>query len=179
MDAADLIGTPPPAGAFDLVSAHYFPLKRQPDHAALRGLLDAVAPGGTLLFATHDLADLTPHPEQGFDPFDYYQPGVVRLLDHRWTVLVNDIRPRAALAPAGTHHTHDAVLRAQRLPIPVDASPATNAERGDQSRQPPPLPPRPRPPTSQRLDPLHDHLMTTGGRYAELFTLRTAGYDTT
>jgi SAM-dependent methyltransferase len=125
---ADLTGMPPPAGAFDLVSAHYFPLRRQPDHAALRGLLDAVAPGGILLFATHDLADLTPRPEQGFDPSDYYQPGdIVRLLDHHWTVLVNEIRPRAAPAPAGTHHTHDAVLRAQRLPIPVDASDAQQA----------------------------------------------------
>ncbi|MEV5748399.1 hypothetical protein AB0L00_11325 [Actinoallomurus sp. NPDC052308] len=34
--------TPPPAGAFDLVSAQYFPLRHQPDHTALRGLLKAV-----------------------------------------------------------------------------------------------------------------------------------------
>jgi SAM-dependent methyltransferase len=57
---ADLTTTPPPAGAFDLVSVQYFPLPRQPDHAALCGLLAAVAPGGTLLIASHDLADL-PH----------------------------------------------------------------------------------------------------------------------
>ena len=55
---ADLTAAPPPAGAFDLVSAHYFPLPHQPDHTALRGLLDAVAPGGTLLFAS--LAELNP-----------------------------------------------------------------------------------------------------------------------
>ncbi|TKK91420.1 class I SAM-dependent methyltransferase [Herbidospora galbida] len=55
---ADLTVTPPPVGAFDLVSVHYFPLARRPDHAALRGLLDAVAPGGTLLFVTHALVDL-------------------------------------------------------------------------------------------------------------------------
>ncbi|MER6529064.1 hypothetical protein [Streptomyces sp. NPDC001508] len=30
-------------------SVQYFPLKRQPGHAALHALLDAVAPGGTLL----------------------------------------------------------------------------------------------------------------------------------
>ncbi|SNR27437.1 Methyltransferase domain-containing protein [Haloechinothrix alba] len=113
---ADLSITPPPAGAFDLVSAHYFPLPRQPEHTALRGLLDAVAPGGTLLFAGHDLAELSPRQEHGFDPSDYYQPDdIARHLDHDWTVLINETRPRTASAPAGTHHTHDTVLRAQRL----------------------------------------------------------------
>ncbi|ASQ95739.1 class I SAM-dependent methyltransferase [Streptomyces sp. 11-1-2] len=113
---ADLTGTPPPAAAFDLVSVQYFPLAHQPDHTALRGLLDAVAPGGTLLFATHALADLSPDPEQGFDPGDYYQPDeIAGLLDDDWTVLVNETRPRTAPAPAGTHHTRDTVLRARRL----------------------------------------------------------------
>ncbi|MEV2192156.1 class I SAM-dependent methyltransferase [Streptomyces umbrinus] len=113
---ADLTITPPPADAFDLVSVQYFPLSLQPDHAALRGLLNAVVPGGTLLFASHDLADLSPRPEQGFDPGDYYQPDdIAKLLDHDWTVLINETRPRTAPAPAGTHHTHDTVLRAQRL----------------------------------------------------------------
>lgn len=32
---ADLTITPPPAGAFDLVSVQYFPLPHQPDHTAL------------------------------------------------------------------------------------------------------------------------------------------------
>jgi SAM-dependent methyltransferase len=113
---ADLTVTPPPTGAFDLVSVQYFPLPHQPDHAALRGLLDAVAPGGTLLIAAHDLADLPPRHEHGFDPSDYYQPGdIARLLGHDWTVLINGTRPRTAPPPAGTHHTHDIVLRAQRL----------------------------------------------------------------
>ncbi|MEU9782118.1 class I SAM-dependent methyltransferase [Streptomyces phaeochromogenes] len=113
---ADLTITPPPADAFDLVSVQYFPLSLQPDHTALRGLLNAVAPGGTLLFASHDLADLSPRPEEGFDPGDYYQPDdIAQLLDEDWTVLINETRPRTAPAPAGTHHTHDTVLRAQRL----------------------------------------------------------------
>lgn len=112
---ADLTTTPPPAGAFDLVSAQYFPFPYQPDHTALRGLLDAVAPGGTLLFASHDPADLPPRPEQGFDPNDYYQPDdIAKLLDHNWTVQVNETRPRTAHTPAATHHTHDTVLRARR-----------------------------------------------------------------
>lgn len=111
---ADLTTTPPPAGAFDLVSVQYFPLPHQPDHAALRGLRAAVAPGGTLLIASHHPAGLSPR--HGFDPSDYYQPDdIARLLDDSWTVLINETRPRTAPPPAGTHHTHDTVLRARRL----------------------------------------------------------------
>jgi SAM-dependent methyltransferase len=111
----DLTATPPPAGAFDLVSVQYFPLPRRPGHTALRGLLAAVAPGGTLLVAGHDLADLPPHRENGLDPSDYYQPAdIAGLLGLDWTVLIDETRPRTAPAPSGTHHTHDTVLRAQR-----------------------------------------------------------------
>lgn len=113
---ADLTTTPPPAGAFDLVTAQYFPMPHQPHHTALRGLLAAVAPGGTLLIASHDPADLPPQHDHGFDPSDYYQPDdFARLLDDSWTVLINETRPRTAPAPAGTHHTRDTVLRAQCL----------------------------------------------------------------
>ena len=111
---ADLTTTPPPAGAFDLVSVQYFPLLRRPGHAALRGLLDAVAPGGTLLVATHALADLTPRPEDGFVPTAYYQPDdIARLLGTTWHILLNETRPRTNPA---TPHTRDTVLRARRLP---------------------------------------------------------------
>jgi SAM-dependent methyltransferase len=113
---ADLSTTPPP-GAFDLVSMQYFPLPAEPDHTALRGLLDAVAPGGTLLIGSHDLADQATyrdrHPD--FDPAAYYQPAdVARLLDDGWAVQVNETRPRTTAPPEGTHHVHDTVLRARR-----------------------------------------------------------------
>ncbi|NEE01368.1 class I SAM-dependent methyltransferase [Phytoactinopolyspora halotolerans] len=111
----DLVATPPPAAAFDLVSVPYFPLPRQPDHAALHALLDAVAPGGTLIVVSHDLADLPARHGNGVDFRDYYQPDdIAGILDDAWTVLINQRRPREAPAPAGTHHTHDTVLRAQR-----------------------------------------------------------------
>lgn len=115
--AADLTRTPPRPHAFDLVTAHYFPLPRTPDHTALRGVLEAVAPGGTLLFTGHDLADLPDHVEREFSPHDFYQPAeVAALLGPEWTVLVDETRPRATPAPPGTGHTHDTVLRARRHP---------------------------------------------------------------
>ncbi|MER5394296.1 class I SAM-dependent methyltransferase [Saccharopolyspora sp. NPDC002686] len=107
--------TPPPADSFDLVNVQYFPLLQQPGHSALRGLLSAVAPGGTLLFASHDPADLPPDQERDFDPDDFYRPeDVVALLDDSWTVLIDETRPRTAPAPPGTHHVHDVVLKARR-----------------------------------------------------------------
>ncbi|WP_158881698.1 class I SAM-dependent methyltransferase [Amycolatopsis anabasis] len=113
---ADLTATAPPAGAFDLVSVQYFPLPRRPGHTALRRLLAAVAPGGTLLFVSHDLAELPPREELGVDPSDYYEPHeVAGLLGDDWVVEVDETRPRTAPAPAGTHHTRDTVLRARRL----------------------------------------------------------------
>ncbi|GAA1778958.1 class I SAM-dependent methyltransferase [Streptomonospora arabica] len=113
----DLTTMPPPVGAFDLVSVQYVPLPRSPDHAALRGLLAAVAPGGTLLVGSHDLADLPERLEHGAAPGGYYQPAdIARLLGSDWSVLVDEARPRNVPAPAGTHHTRDTVLRAQRLP---------------------------------------------------------------
>ncbi|MFI6518081.1 class I SAM-dependent methyltransferase [Spirillospora sp. NPDC050679] len=113
---ADLAALSPPVGAFDLVSVQYFPLPRRPDHRALRGLLAAVAPGGTLLVVGHDLADLPPAHELDIDPGDYYQPHeIAGLLGQDWTVLVDETRLRTAPAPAGTHHTHDTVLKARRL----------------------------------------------------------------
>jgi SAM-dependent methyltransferase len=116
---ADLTVTPPPAGAFDLVTVQYFPLTHQPGHTALRGLLDAVAPGGTLLFGSHDPADLRPDHDYGFDPGDYYHPHeIAQLLDHNWTILINESRPRTAPPPSGTHHTRDTVLRATRAGSP-------------------------------------------------------------
>lgn len=69
------------------------------------------------LVVSHDLTDLPPGHGQGFDSSDYYQPAdIAKLLDENWTVLINATRPRTTPTPAGTRHTHDTVLRAQRLP---------------------------------------------------------------
>lgn len=104
---------PPPAGSFDLVSVHYFPLRRDSGQAALRGLLDAVAPDGTLLFVGHDPDEV----DESHDPYAYYQPEqVADLLGEGWVVESHEIRARTTAPPEGTHHTRDVVLRARRRP---------------------------------------------------------------
>lgn len=110
---ADLTTFRPPAGAFDLVSALYFPLPRTADHA-LDALLAAVAPGGTLLVGGHDLRDVT-HVHGDVDPHAFYRPDeIAERLDDTWTVLVNETRPRVSPAPPGTEHINDVVLKARR-----------------------------------------------------------------
>ncbi|WP_280368190.1 class I SAM-dependent methyltransferase [Nocardia wallacei] len=110
---ADLTATAMPAAAFDLVSVQYFPFPRQPGPRALRGLIDAVAPGGILLFVGHDPADLTGH--EDIDPTAFYHPtDIPALLDSGWVVETSETRLRTGPPPAGTHHTHDVVLRARR-----------------------------------------------------------------
>ncbi|GAA4532123.1 class I SAM-dependent methyltransferase [Amycolatopsis samaneae] len=112
----DLTVSSPPAGSFDLVSAHYFPIREK---AVVRGLLAAVAPGGTLLFVGHDLDGALAHHEhlggEGPDPRDFFQPSeVAAMLGEDWKILVNETRERVDV-PEGNPHHHDTVLRAQRL----------------------------------------------------------------
>lgn len=108
----DLAQEPPEPASYDLVSLHYFPLLREKGHAALLGLVEAVAPGGTLLVVGHDMSG---HEGGDHDPADYYQPSeIAELLGDGWTVEADEVRPRVDSAPEGTDHTHDVVLRARR-----------------------------------------------------------------
>jgi thioredoxin reductase/protein-L-isoaspartate O-methyltransferase len=108
--------------AFDLVSAQYASIPRTPDGRAVQNLLDAVAPGGTLLVVSHDLEAMrapidTREHSRAFDPDAY-----VRLDDvaaalagsPEWEVEVHEKRPRPAGA-ASSHHVDDLVLRARRV----------------------------------------------------------------
>lgn len=113
----DLATAAPARRSYDLVSVHYFPLPRQEGDTALRGLVDAVAPGGTLLVTSHDLADIPPHHDDGCDPAQFYRPDeIAALLDDAWTVDVHETRPRVDPTPDGTQHVRDVVLRARRHP---------------------------------------------------------------
>lgn len=109
------------AAAFDLVSAHYASIPRTPDGRAVRNLLDAVAPGGTLLVVGHDLEPMrrpvdTRTESRPFDPDAY-----VRVDDFAaaltgsadWEIEVHAKRARPPGA-ASSHHVDDVVLRARR-----------------------------------------------------------------
>src|SRR5690606_26073509 len=112
---ADANGLDPfPAGAFDLVSAQYAAIPRTPDGRAVRNLLDAVAPGGTLLVVGHDLAAgpvAGPDgPTRPFDPDAYVRvDDVAAALTGApgWTIEVHETRPRPPGAASAAHHPHD------------------------------------------------------------------------
>ncbi|MDQ4088989.1 MAG: SAM-dependent methyltransferase, partial [Actinomycetota bacterium] len=110
------------AEAFDLVSAQYASIPRTPDRRGVRNLLNAVAPGGTLLVVSHDLEPMrvpidTSAQSRAFDP-----DGYVRIDDmlaaiadsSEWDIEVHETRPRPAGAASESHHVNDVVLRARR-----------------------------------------------------------------
>lgn len=118
-DANDLDAFP--SGAFDLVSAQYASIPRTPDQRGVRNLLAAVAPGGTLLVVSHDLAPMrapidTHAQSRAFDPDAYVRvEDVAAVLEagDGWVVEVHETRPRPS-GSATPHHVDDVVLRARR-----------------------------------------------------------------
>ena len=111
------------AGArYDLVSAQYASIPRTPDGRGVRNVLDAVAPGGTLLVVGHDLEpmrtpiDTLTH-SRAFDPDAYVRVDdfAAALADvPAWDIEVHEKRPRPAGAASSAHHVDDIVLRARR-----------------------------------------------------------------
>lgn len=110
------------SGAFDLVSAQYASIPRSPDERAVRNLLDAVAPGGTLLVVGHDLepmrapVDTLAH-SRPFDPDAYVRVDDVAAAlagSPGWDIEVYEKRPRPAGAASGADHVDDIVLRARK-----------------------------------------------------------------
>jgi SAM-dependent methyltransferase len=108
--------------AFDLVSAQYASIPRTPDGRGVRNVVNAVAPGGTLLVVGHDLEPMrTPvdMPAHGrpFDPDAYVRVDdfAAALADSSsWDVQVHEKRPRPPGAASASHHVEDVVLRARR-----------------------------------------------------------------
>ena len=107
--------------AFDLVTAQYASIPRTPDGRGVGNLLDAVAPGGTLLVVGHDLEPMrvpidTREHSRPFDPDAYLQVDDVATAlaeSAQWEIEVHEKRPRPAGA-ASAHHVDDIVLRARR-----------------------------------------------------------------
>jgi len=113
------------AAAFDLVSAQYASIPRTPDRRAVHNLLNAVAPGGTLLVVSHDLEpmrapiDTLAH-SRPFDPDAYMTVddfAAVLTDSTTWDIEVYEKRPRPAGAASAAHHVDDLVLRARRRAI--------------------------------------------------------------
>ncbi len=108
--------------AFDLVSAQYASIPRTPDGRGVRNLLNAVAPGGTLLVVGHDLEPMrapidTAAHSRPFDPDAYLRVDdfAAALADSpAWDIVVHEKRPRPAGAASASHHVDDIVLRARR-----------------------------------------------------------------
>ncbi|MCX5044603.1 methyltransferase domain-containing protein [Aldersonia sp. NBC_00410] len=105
-----------PAGGFDLVSVQYPALPSSPGRDAERALLAAVAPGGLLLVVFHAGFDTETAKAHGIDPADYvWLDDVLALLIDDWHVTIDENRVRQVPAGPEGQHTHDVVLRAQRL----------------------------------------------------------------
>jgi SAM-dependent methyltransferase len=108
--------------AFDLVSAQYASMPRTPDGRGVHNVLNAVAPGGTLLVVGHDLepmrASIDPATHsRAFDPDAYVRvDDFAAALAHSmaWDIEVHEKRPRPAGAASASHHVDDIVLRARR-----------------------------------------------------------------
>jgi thioredoxin reductase len=107
-----------PVSAFDLVTAAYASVPRTPDDRAVRSMLGAVAPGGTLLIVSHDIEPMrAPGQDRAFDADAYVrvEDFVAALAGSSdWDVEVNEKRPRPAGHTAASHHVDDIVLRARR-----------------------------------------------------------------
>jgi thioredoxin reductase/SAM-dependent methyltransferase len=108
-------------GAFDLVSAQYASIPRTPDGRGVRNLINAVAPGGTLLVVSHDLEpmrapiDTLAH-SLPFDPDAYVRVddfAAALARSPAWDIEVHEKRPRPAGAASASHHIDDIVLRAR------------------------------------------------------------------
>ena len=111
--------------AFDLVSAQYASIPRTPDGRGVGNLLNAVAPGGTLLVVSHDPEPLrapidTAAHSRPFDP-DAYVPvddfAAALAGSPEWDIQLHEKRPRPPGAASASHHVDDVVLRGRRHPL--------------------------------------------------------------
>jgi len=109
-------------GGFDLVSAQYASIPRTPDGRGILNVLNAVAPGGTLIVVSHDLEPMrtpidTHQHSRPFDPDAFLRVDdfAQALVDSSvWDIEVHEKRPRPAGAATASHHVDDIVLRARR-----------------------------------------------------------------
>lgn len=107
-------------GPFDLVVCMYPAVPRTSDGAAERALLDAVAPGGRLLFVHHEHVSDPAH-AHGFDPDAYLSASSVAQAASGWQVEEQGLRDRHVAGGAGAHHRHDDLLVLRRPSLDTEA----------------------------------------------------------
>ena len=115
----DLVDSVPSGQKFDLVALSYPALPTASASESVGALLEATAPGGTLLVVGHDVEGsdhFRKHAaERGFDPDDFVQPpDIAARLDNGWTIEVNETRPRITPPGFDGPDIDDVVLRARR-----------------------------------------------------------------
>jgi SAM-dependent methyltransferase len=113
---ADLTNWIPAAASYDLVSAQFLHLPREPREALFRRLAAAVASGGSLLIVGHHPSDLQTIPRPLSPDRFFTASDIAALLDpHGWDIVISTARERGATDPAGRPVIiHDAVVRARR-----------------------------------------------------------------
>ncbi|HEV7211636.1 MAG TPA: FAD-dependent oxidoreductase [Blastococcus sp.] len=114
----DLTEETPEPGGYDLVTSSFLHPPADVREKVLRGLADAVAPGGTLLVVNHDPSELANGLPRHARPEDFASAEeVAGLLDPaEWELQVVERRPRGARGHEGdVHEVADAVVRARRL----------------------------------------------------------------
>lgn len=109
---------PFPPKSYDLVSASYASIPSTPDRRGVRTILDAVAPGGTLLVLGHDIEAMRSRHRLGvpFDPEAYVQVTDFQAAVSEtpgWTITSVGKRPRPPGSTSADHHVDDVVLRAR------------------------------------------------------------------
>jgi SAM-dependent methyltransferase len=116
---ADLTAWIPAKACYDLVSAQFMHLPKEPREALIRRLASAVAPAGSLLLVAHHPSDMQTSVRRPRNPEVYFtSDDVAGALDlNGWGIVTSAVRSRDATGPDGrTVRVHDTVMRARRQP---------------------------------------------------------------
>lgn len=108
----DLLASPPPRKTYDLVTAQFFQLAEPKRSSFIRGLGDAVRPGGRMLVVGH-----LPTPAMDHSRFDrFFTPEEITALfpADDWATEVSESRERRALHHGEMADLIDAVVRLRR-----------------------------------------------------------------
>ena len=109
----------PKPASYDLVSAQFMHLPKEPREALFRLLTVSVAPGGTLLIVGHHPSDLQPTARRPRTPELFYTASEVAesFEPGAWEIVVDAAPERSTTDPQGnTVLIHDTVLVARRWP---------------------------------------------------------------